>query len=276
MDNLFNLSLNNPLRPIRELGKDKIKVFCLGIGTTWFGRPWPPQNPFYTYPDSKEISNYFDKVFSKMNDKETKVMIDTSPAYGLSEQKIGDYFENNQELALKSFIATKWGEEFDMSIGISTINHSKDNLIASVKRSLSCLKKIDLLYIHRTSNEVLKNDEVVEEMRKMKNQGYGNIHYIGASFSNEDALHAAIKANLINYMDVIQIPAAVFLKRPDLVRVILQKDIGIVLNSPVRKSAKKPPGEIFAELTRYEETSVILTGTRNHLEETIGYFFKTK
>src|SRR3990172_10813473 len=117
MDNLFNLSLNNPLRPIRELGKDKIKVFCLGIGTTWFGRPWPPQNPFYTYPDSKEISNYFDKVFSKMNDKETKVMIDTSPAYGLSEQKIGDYFENNQELVLKSFIATKWGEEFDVSIG---------------------------------------------------------------------------------------------------------------------------------------------------------------
>ncbi|HAZ10638.1 MAG TPA: hypothetical protein DCY56_05995 [Candidatus Omnitrophica bacterium] len=262
--------------PYRKLGKNKPLVYLLGIGTTWFGRPWPPDNHAYTYPLSLEIFHYLDEVFAKIKKNNALLMVDTAAAYGQSEKKIGAYFKKRKDLLSKTFIATKWGEEFDIAKGISTINHSKEQLQISVKRSLAHLGKIDLLYIHQASSEVLSNVKVIAEMKKLKKQRFSHIQYLGASFSSEDALNNAVQDNLIGCMDVLQLPACIFLKRPDLIRIIRQNHISIVLNSPIRKSEGAPPKEIFTDLLRHDEISVILTGTRHHLKETIGYFLTSK
>lgn len=262
--------------PVRRFGKNELNIFLLGIGTTWFGRKWPPDNPSYTYPDIKEISLYLDELFSKISDQEGRLMIDTSHAYGRSEELIGRYFGNKKELLSKILIATKWGEEFDASSGTSTINHSKANLINSVKQSLSCLGKIDLLYIHRTTLEVLRDREVIDEMSGMKKTRYAGIDHTGASISNEAILEAAVKENLVGWLDAIQIPASIFLKRPDIVEKIRGQKISIILNSPVRKGGDKLPQDIYAELLRHGEISTVLIGTRNHLQETIGFFCRSK
>lgn len=262
--------------PCRKVGKIKPLLCLMGIGTTWFGRPWPPNNHMYTCPSSLEIFRYLNKVFAKIKENNALLMIDTAAAYGQSEKKIGEYFKEKKGLLSKAFIATKWGEEFDIAKGISIINHSKEQLYISIKRSLDYLGKIDLLYIHRATNEVLSNSKIIVEMKKIKKQRFGHIRYIGASFSNEDALSIAIQDNLIGWMDTIQLPACVFLKRPDLIHTIRQNNISIVLNSPVRRGKNSPPKEIYADLSRHDEISTILTGTRHHLTETIGYFLTSK
>lgn len=264
------------LLPYRKLGKSRLAICLLGIGTTWFGRPWPPENHSYSYPSSEEIDNYLHEIFVKIKETKALLMIDTAAAYGQSEKIIGEYFRKNKKLLSKTFIATKWGEEFDITKHLSTLSHSKEHLLASVKRSLSCLGKIDLFYIHKASRDVLLNHDVITEMKQLKTRHFGDIRYIGASFSNECALEEAIKENLIGWADVIQVPACIFLKRPDLIHVIREKGINIVLNSVVRRGDNLPPKELYSALLQHDEISVILTGTRHHLTETIGYFSKSK
>jgi len=260
--------------PTRKLFETGPKTYLLGIGTTWFGRPWPPENSSYSYPDLEEITNYLDKAFSYANDKTAKLMIDTSLSYGFSEEKIGQYFKIREELLKQTLIATKWGEEFDSSTGQCSLDHSREYLKSSLERSFFRLGKIDILYIHRTNNEVLQDAVVMGEMKKLKTSD--KISYIGASFSNEKTLGEAIGEDLISWCDIIQIPAATLLKRPDLVSRIKLNNPAIVVNSPIRKGEKKPPQEIYKELISHPEIAAILTGTRNHLKETVGYFSSSK
>jgi len=107
-------------------------------------------------------------------------------------------------------------------------------------------------------------------MQKLKQDR--KVAYTGASFSNEKTLEEAVKESLISWCDLIQMPAPVFLKRPDLVNKIKEKRAAIVVNSPVRKGADKDIREIYQELIAQEKIAVILTGTRHHLKETLEYF----
>ena len=100
----------------------------------------------------------------------------------------------------------------------------------------------------------------------------GQLAYIGASFSNEKTLEDAINESLINWCDVIQMPASVFLKRSDLINIIRMDNTAVVVNSPIRKGENKPPSDIYAALIKQKDISVVLTGTRNHLSETLDYF----
>lgn len=260
--------------PTRKLFETGPKAYLLGIGTTWFGRLWPPDNSSYAYPDQKEIANYLNTVFSQINDKAARVMIDTSSSYGSSEEKIGQYFKSQQQLLKQTLIATKWGEEFDSSTGQCILDHSLKQLKSSLDRSCLQLGKVDILYIHRTNNEVLKDKAVIAQMQNIKqNQKLG---FIGASFSNQESLEEASEENLIGWCDIIQLPASVFLKRPDLISKIKQNNTAIVVNSPIRKGKNEPPEKIYQELVSHQEIAVILTGTRNHLEETMGYFSSSK
>ena len=47
----------------------------------------------------------------------------------------------------------------------------------------------------------------------------------------------------------------------------------VVVNSPIRRGAAGlSPSVLYQQLIENPNISVILTGTRNHLNETIGYF----
>jgi len=262
--------------PTIRFGREGLRLFALGIGTTWFGRHWPPDNPSYKLPTDEEIEVYLDRIFTTVKHQDAFLMIDTAASYGYSEEKIGSYFKNRQELFKKAFIATKWGEEFNIDTGMTPLDHSREHLIQSLKRSLEHLKRIDLLYIHRTSIEVLSDLEVIEELKKIRECNRGSVRYIGVSISNEDILQKAVQKNLLNWPDVLQIPASIFLKRPDLMDTICDRGINIVLNSPVRRGGSGSPEEIYSEILQHKGRFVLLTGTRRHLEDTIGYFCSAK
>jgi len=259
--------------PTRKISSKTPKVYVLGIGVPWFGRPWPP-NIDYSYPTREEINNYLDMAFAELTDKDTLLMIDTAGSYGLSEEKLAEYFKSKKELLERTLIATKWGEEFNASTGQCNLAQSREQLKSSFERSRNWLKKIDILYIHRTNNKVLNDKAAIDDMNNLKIDG--KVVYIGASFSNEKTLEEAVSEDLLGWCDLIQLPGDVFLKRPDLVSKIKQNNPAIVINSPIRKGAKLPPQEIYQELISHPEITVILIGTRHHLKETVGYFSSSK
>jgi aryl-alcohol dehydrogenase-like predicted oxidoreductase len=254
----------------RFFGNTKRQFYPLGLGTIWFGRPWPMDNKNYRFPEDKEILDFLYKAFNNMGNAQGVVMIDTAAAYGHSEEKIGLLLKGNAVFYTKAFIATKWGEEFDLASGISVIDHSPGHLRASVARSHVRLGKIDLLYIHGTTVEVLSDQVVMAAMRKMKQDQYAGIKYIGASISREDVLEYAAKKLSLG-LDAIQLPAWLLQKRTDLIDILYTNGVAVVLNSVVRDNRSADPRGRYNDFLNNDKVSMVLTGTRNHLDETIGY-----
>lgn len=262
------MSYTDQLRPF---GNSGLYFYPLGIGTIWFGRKWPPDNSSYKFPDTEEIKRYLCLCYKKLGNNDGVIMLDTAAAYGHSERLLGEFLEANPQYISKTFVATKWGEEFCQETETSRVDHSLASLHNSLKKSLHHLSKVDLLYIHKTDARVLRDDVVVNEMGRLKKERYGGIRLIGASISDEMVLKTAVEEKSFLPFDAFQIPAQLFLKRPDLTNVLSSAGKAIVLNSPIRKSENKDPKACYTDLLNRPDASIILTGTRNHLNETLGY-----
>jgi hypothetical protein len=52
---------------------------------------------------------------------------------------------------------------------------------------------------------------------------------------------------------------------------LAEQSKAIVLNSPIRWGKEKAPKDVYSELFRDPKVSIVLTGTRHHLSETVGY-----
>ncbi len=116
--------------------------------------------------------------------------IDTAPAYGLSEERIGTAISHRKS---EFILSTKVGEVFD--IGKSRFDFSAKAVRDSVERSLQKLKVrvIDLLIIHSDGNDlaILHETEVVETIQSMKNRG--DVRAIGFSGKTVPGATAALE-----------------------------------------------------------------------------------
>lgn len=238
----------------------------LGLGTIWLGRRWPVDNVNYIEP-SKEEKDMFLLTAYRSGIR----MFDTAAAYGHSEKILGIFFKEHLNFLENSFIATKWGEDFDTDTEKLSNDHSIKNLLNSFERSQKYLPKIDLLYIHKADSNVLSNREVQTEMFRLVVKG--KIKYTGASISNAQALREIFEKQLL-WTDFLQTSANVVIENPSLIESIYNMGIVVVVNSPIRKRSDEnlSPKESYLKLANMPFVSFVLTGTRNHLTETIGYF----
>ncbi|MFH1829842.1 MAG: aldo/keto reductase [Pseudomonadota bacterium] len=253
----------------RSFGNTGLKFFPLGLGTIWFGRQWPPNNTSYKSPSFKEISEHLMLAYKTMGNHEGMVMIDTAAAYGDSEVHIGEFLRENPANAARFFIATKWGEDFDVGSGSSTVDHSAENLHQSFERSVKRLGRVDLLYLHKANTAVLRDATIIREMVKIKETA--RVQLLGTSISDALILRDATEKDFLTPFDVIQMPASVFMEERGIVQSLCEAGKAIVLNSPIRKLIGSDPKFCYAELLARPEVSMILTGTRTHLKETVGY-----
>jgi aryl-alcohol dehydrogenase-like predicted oxidoreductase/oxalate decarboxylase/phosphoglucose isomerase-like protein (cupin superfamily) len=257
---------------LKPFGKTGFDFFPIGLGTIWFGREWPMGDRNYVSPSDVEIERHLMTAFSEMGNRDGLVMIDTAAAYGLSERKIGGFFRKHPDFVNKAFIATKWGERFDIETGRSVADHSVNSLLYSLAESRKHLPKIDLFYIHKATVEVLQQNVLVEIMKGLKTGREAGIKLIGVSISDAAELEKVIEAGLLEGFDVLQTSADVARQRRDLIEAVDKQGIAIVINSPVRKA---PAGitakSVYQGLLNDNKISMVLTGTRHHLEETIEY-----
>ena len=115
----------------RQLGRTGISVSRIGLGTTKLGR-----NSDVKYPQAFELPN--DVAVRALIDATLEAginLIDTAPAYGTSEERLGSFLETSRNRVI---LCTKCGENYEQAR--STWDFSALGIERSLDRSSAPLK----------------------------------------------------------------------------------------------------------------------------------------
>ena len=157
------MNLHNLHRPLGDSG---LIVSPLGLGTVKLGRDQGVKYPNgFTIPDDVAARALLDQA------RDLGInLIDTAPAYGVSEERLGPLLRGQRE---DWVIVSKVGEEFVG--GQSSFDFSPQHARFSVERSLKRLEtdRIDLLLVHSDGNDVaiLRDSGVYETLAELKREG---------------------------------------------------------------------------------------------------------
>ena len=150
----------------RPLGQTGFHVSPIGYGAFKIGR-----NQKVKYPQPYDLPNEcaVEKLLNALLDRGI-TYIDTAPAYGLSEQRIGQSISHRHR---EFVLSTKVGETFEN--GISTYDFSAATVRQSIHSSLERLKTdvLDLVLIHSNGNdlEIQNETDAVVTLCELKQQG---------------------------------------------------------------------------------------------------------
>ena len=149
----------------RQMGSCGIEVSVLGLGTVKLGRDQEVKYPSgFTIPNDNEVRNLLTLA------KNLGInFIDTAPAYGNSEERLGQLMTNPNDWV----IMTKVGEIFEN--GQSSFDFSAEHTRMSVERSLKRLKResLDLVLVHSNGDDmnIINNEGALEELDRLKEKG---------------------------------------------------------------------------------------------------------
>ncbi len=158
----------------RPLGNTGCSISALGFGSFKIGRNQQIKyDQPYDLPDDTTTENLLNSILDLGINH-----IDTAPAYGISEERIGQFLSHRRSEFL---LSTKIGETFEN--GQSTYDFSRSSLQSSIERSLKRLKTnvLDIVLIHSNGNdeEILTQTDAVEVLQSC--QQAGQIRWIGLS-----------------------------------------------------------------------------------------------
>ncbi|WP_246841116.1 aldo/keto reductase [Hahella sp. CCB-MM4] len=142
-----------------------MSVSCLGLGTVKLGR-----NQGVKYPQGFEIPNDMDaKAIIDLAADLGMNLIDTAPAYGTSEERLGTLLKGQRD---RWIICSKVGEEFEQ--GQSSFDFSPEHVRYSVERSLKRLNTdyIDMVLVHSDGNDLdIIRKGTLEALDDLRQQG---------------------------------------------------------------------------------------------------------
>jgi len=150
----------------RQLGRSGFAVAPIALGTTKFGRNTDVKYPAsFALPSAQQIAELFESAL-----KLGVHLIDTAPAYGESEQRLGALVEKHRD---EIVLCGKCGESY--TNGRSFYDFSATAIIASVEASLGRLKTdhIDILLLHSDGRdvEILTQTDALEGLGQLKRSG---------------------------------------------------------------------------------------------------------
>lgn len=150
----------------RPFGNTGIAISPLGLGTVKLGRDQGVKYPTsFTIPDDRAASH----LIALASDLGIN-LIDTAPAYGESEQRLGKLLKGQRQ---QWVICSKVGEEFVN--GQSHFDFSAAHTRKSIERSLARLNTdvIDIVLVHSDGNdlEVISNTGALEALQRCKDEG---------------------------------------------------------------------------------------------------------
>ncbi len=168
----------------RKLGKTGLEVSPIGFGAFKIGRNEKikyAQN--YPLPTEEEAGKLLNGVLDLGIN-----LIDTAPAYGLSEERIGKLLAARRG---EFVLSTKVGETFEG--GQSIYDFSAVGIAKNVERSLKRLKtdRFDFLFLHSDGRDLEIQQEAAAVMQRIKKEG--KTRFIGMSGKTVDGARAALK-----------------------------------------------------------------------------------
>ncbi len=244
----------------RPLGSTGIEVSVLGLGTTKFGRNQGVKYPQgFDLPSEEELAALLERAKGYGIN-----VIDTAPAYGTSEERLGRLLKGQRE---DWVIIGKVGEEFED--GVSSYNFTPDHFKISLERSLKRLQTdmIDVLLIHSDGRdmEILSDDALIRTLEDFKAQGL--VRAIGASTKTPDG---GIEA--LELMDVCMASY-----NPDYTEEVAVLDYaaahnkGVVLKKVLSSGHDSDPAEALKFALSHPGVASAVVGTINpgHLEANV-------
>lgn len=160
----IDLKNSMPLQQ-RQLGSTDLFLSVLGLGTVKLGRDQQVKYPSgFKIPEDKDVKN----LFAMCQDLGIN-FVDTAPAYGNSEERLGKLLPNKNDW----MIMTKVGEAFEG--GESSFDFSSDATRSSIENSLRKLRRdyVDMVLVHSDGNDmnIINNEGALPELEKMKQEG---------------------------------------------------------------------------------------------------------
>lgn len=152
----------------RPLGSTGLNVSVLGLGTVKFGRNIGVKNRVadgFQLPSDREIEELLDlSLMHGIN------LIDTAPAYGVSEERLGKVLGARRE---QFVISTKVGEQFNGES--STYDFSEGAIRRSVELSLKRLRseRLECVLLHLPQNDLasMVESDALEVLAALKQEG---------------------------------------------------------------------------------------------------------
>ncbi len=169
----------------RRLGRTGIEASPIGFGAFKIGRNTGVKYPqAYDLPDGDAVARLIDGLLDLGIN-----YIDTAPAYGLSEERLGAALSGRRGEVV---LSTKVGETFEN--GRSTYDFSALGIRESVQRSLRRLRTetIDLVLIHSDGDDmrILDQTDAVPTLTALRDEGV--VRAIGLSGKTVEGARAAL------------------------------------------------------------------------------------
>ena len=257
----------------RRIGNTDVSLSLLGLGTVKFGR-----NRSVKYPDSFDLpEDHLIEQLLGMAHEVGITTLDTAPAYGLSEQRLGKLLSGKRQ---QWEIITKAGETYNADTDQSSFDFTPQGLHRSLENSLRQLKTdyIDCWLLHSDGNDINHlNDDVIYCLQKAKSDGW--VRSIGMSTKTIEGGQLALQ-----HLDCIMMTAS--LKNTDEMTlldtasqsgkgILLKKiyDSGWALAADNKNDIMK---QTLQQLFSHQSACSAIIGTINpaHLQENIDALLK--
>lgn len=249
---------------LRALGATGLNVSALGLGTVKLGR-----NQGVKYPSGFELPD--DASTTALLELAADIginLLDTAPAYGRSEERLGQLLRNREHWVLGS----KCGEEFEN--GHSRFDFSARHTRFSVERSLRRLRTdwLDLVLIHSDGNDldILERSDCVATLLKLKQEGL--VRAIGMSTKTDAGGCAAARL-----LDVVMLTWNREQRDAEALRTARELGKGVLVKKGLMSGHVQSSGEdslrgSMARVLREAGVSSMIVGTINpaHLKANVA------
>ncbi len=209
----------------RTLGRTGLELSEISFGALEIGRAWGlPLEGDFAVPSERKVGALLERVLALGIN-----LIDTAPAYLLSEERIGKLLKHRRN---EFYLASKCGEHFDGYQ--SRYDFSTAGTLQFIETSLRRLQTdyLDLIQIHCGPDEVetIRRGEVLEGMLRAKKQG--KVRWVGVS-SNAAGARVALE---MGAYDVLQLPYS-FLNRSveEILARAAQANVGIIIREALER-----------------------------------------
>jgi len=243
----------------RPLGNTGLSVSPIGFGAFKIGRNQGIKYPRgYALPDQREVDHLLNAVLDiGIN------YIDTAPAYGVSEQRIGSAIGHRRS---EFILSTKIGETF--THGQSSYDFSAQEVRNSLHRSLKRLatETVDIVFIHSHGQdlEIINQTDVVSTLIELRDQGL--VRAIGLSGKTVQGAQAALA-----WADVIMVQYHLDDKTHEqVIAKAHNQGIGVVVKKGLASGQLAAPQAIGFVLGNSAVSSLVVGGlSMNHIRENV-------